>query len=168
MCIFFCNFGTPLPCGRVPPKVLQGNAGHLGRVSSRRKIIAYAIPFLCRSTCPYASISRHSCTKKCTTVQFFFGKVCKCAFFFVPLWGNLEKCADTASINIFVPLRLCACTSAVGCACELFVRGLRCHAWRRYCHTARQGRAALQNNGTRCRIYPYEIRQFDDLCRGRI
>ena len=107
-------------------------------------------------------------TKKCTLVQFFFGKVCKCAFFFVPLWGNLEKCADTASINIFVPLRLCACTSAVGSACELFVRGLRCHAWRRYCHTARQGRAALQNNGTRCGIYPYEIRQFDDLCRGRI
>jgi len=29
-------------------------------------------------------------TKKCTCVQFFFGKVCKYQFFFVILWGNLE------------------------------------------------------------------------------
>ena len=38
------------------------------------------------------------CTKKCTLVQFFFGKVCKCHFFFVTLsskhyeYETITKC----------------------------------------------------------------------------
>ncbi len=37
MCIFFCNFGTPLPCGRVPPKLQRSNVGHLGSCSPEEK-----------------------------------------------------------------------------------------------------------------------------------
>ena len=33
----FCTSARPFPAGGFPPKVLQGNAGHLGKVSPRRK-----------------------------------------------------------------------------------------------------------------------------------
>jgi len=81
MSIFFRNVGTPLPCGRVPPKVQCSNAGHLGDCFSAEKYRC-AITFLCRSTCPYASISRHSCTKKCTTVHIFLRKSLQMSIFF--------------------------------------------------------------------------------------
>jgi len=29
--------------------------------------------------------------KKCTLVQFFFGNICKCRFFFVTLWRQIVR-----------------------------------------------------------------------------
>ena len=79
--IFFRTSARPFPAGGFPPKVLQGNAGHLGKVSPRRKIIARAITFLRRSTCPYASISRHYCTKNALSCNFSSGRFANVHFF---------------------------------------------------------------------------------------
>jgi len=44
-CVFFCTSARPFPAGGFPPKVLQGNAGHLGDCFSAEKY-RYAITFL--------------------------------------------------------------------------------------------------------------------------
>ena len=48
---------------------------------SRRKIIALAVPFLCRSTCSHASMRRHFCTKNARMCNFSSGKFANVHFF---------------------------------------------------------------------------------------
>ena len=63
------------------------------RIESKltRDLFAFWLPFLAEKHQLYASIVCRYATKKTRPCTFFFGKVCKCAFFFVTLQPKVAK-----------------------------------------------------------------------------